>query len=138
MKLSALLASRSTILRQATLAHTAAAWLVLQNASTRITAAGLHGIVRVQQSDPDSDETPWAALTSSEIRSSVLAEHFTEDDVIELAEALAFATDTACADVEFCIEVLRETYAEPLLRNLKKSGVTLDLDQLPAAPAPEL
>ena len=131
MKLSALLASRPTILRQAALAHIAAAWLTLHHASTRIAAAGLHGTVRLTQSDPDEDEAPSAALTSSEIRSSVLEEHFTEDDLVELADAIGYATDSDRIDVELLIETLGETYETPLLRTLKKSGVTLDFDQLP-------
>jgi hypothetical protein len=132
MKLSALLASRSTILRQAALAHTAAAWLTLQNASTRISAAGLHGTVRLTQADPDSGEAPWATLTSDEIRPSVLEEHFTEDDIVELADAVAYASDSALVDVDFLIETLDEAYAAPLRHALEKAGVTLDLDKLPA------
>lgn len=130
MKLSALLASRSTILRQAALAHTAAAWLTLQYTSMRIAAAGLHGTVRLLQSDPDEEESPSAVLTSDEIRSSILEEHFTDDDLLELAEAVAYATDSDYADVEFRIETLGELYAAPLLENLKKAGVTVDIEEL--------
>jgi hypothetical protein len=130
MKLSALLASRSTILRQAALAHTAAAWLTLQYTSMRIAAAGLHGTVRLRQADPAEEETPWATLTSDEIRSSILEEHFTEDDLVEIAEAVAYATDADFADVEFQIEIFGETYAAPLLENLKKAGVTVDIEEL--------
>lgn len=129
MKLSALLASRSTILRQAALAHAAAAWLTLHHASVRIAAAGLRGTVRLRQSDPAGDEAPWATLTSDEIRPSVLEEHFTEDDLLEIAGALAYATDTERADVEFRVETLEEAYAAPLLRSLQKAGVTVDLDE---------
>ena len=130
MKLSALLASRSTILRQAALAHTAAAWLTLQYASLRIAAAGLHGTVRLRQTDPEEDENVSATLTSDDIRTSVLEEHFTEEELQEIAEAFAYATDADYADAEFPIEKLGETYADPLLRSLKKSGVTLDIEQL--------
>ncbi|HSI08777.1 MAG: hypothetical protein ACAH89_08645 [Rariglobus sp.] len=130
MKLSALLASRSTILRQAALAHTAAAWLTLQYTSMRIAAAGLHGTVHLRQADPAEDESPWATLTSDEIRTSILEEHFTEDDLLELAEAVSYATDADYADVEFRIETLGETYAAPLLKSLKKAGVTLDIEEL--------
>ena len=131
MKLSALLASRPTILRQAALAHIAAAWLTLHYASVRIAAAGLHGTVRLTQSDPEADEAPWAALTSDEIRASVLEEHFNEDDLIELADAIGYATDCDRIDVEFPLDRLGEIYGEPLLRTLKKSGVTLDIERLP-------
>jgi len=131
MKLSALLASRPTILRQAALAHIAAAWLTLHHASARIAAAGLHGTVRLTQSDPEADEAPWAALTSEEIRPSVLEEHFNEDDLIELADAIGYATDSDRIDATFPIEAIGDIYETPLLRTLKKSGVTLDLDRLP-------
>ena len=114
--------------RQAALAHTAAAWLTLQYASLRIAAAGLHGTVRLRQSDPEEEETMSATLTSDDIRSSVLEEHFTEDELLEIAEALAYATDVDYVDAEFPIETLGETYAAPLLRSLKKSGVTLDIE----------
>jgi hypothetical protein len=130
MKLSALLASRSTILRQAALAHTAAAWLTLQHASMRIAAAGLHGTVRLRQADPAEDDAPWATLTSDDIRTSVLEEHFTDDDILELAEAVAYASDTDFADAEFPLEALGETYAAPLLASLQKSGVKIDITEL--------
>lgn len=129
MKLSALLASRSTILRQAALAHAAAAWLTLNNASRRVAAAGLHGRVRLRQGDPADDEAPWASIESDTIRPSVLEEHFTEDDLVELAEAVAYATDSRRADVEFLIESLGDLYATPLLDTLEKAGVTLDIDE---------
>ncbi|MFA6960493.1 MAG: hypothetical protein WC205_07070 [Opitutaceae bacterium] len=132
MKLSALLASRSTILRQAALAHTAAAWLTLQHAANRIAAVGLTGTVRLTQSDPDAEGAPWAVLTSEEIRASVLEEHFTEEDLLEIADAIGYATDSGCVDVDFLIETLGDAYATPLLRSLRKEGVTLDLDKLPA------
>jgi hypothetical protein len=131
MKLSALLASRSTILRQAVLAHTASAWLTLQHASLRIAAAGLRGTVHLRQDDPDDEaDAPWATLTSDEIRASVLEEHFTEDELIELAEALAYATDSSHADLEFQIETLGETYAAPLMEILQKSGVKIDIKEV--------
>lgn len=130
MKLSALLASRSTILRQAALAHTAAAWLTLQHASLRVAAAGLSGTVHLRQADPENDEEPWATLASDEIRASVLDEHFTEDDLIELADAIAYATDASHADLEFRIETLNESYAQPLLATLQKAGVTIDIKEV--------
>lgn len=136
MKLSALLASRSTIIRQAALAHTASAWLTLSRAADRVDAARLRGAVRIRVTDDPEDDAPWASFTSDDIRTSVLEEHFSDEDLQELAEAIAFAADSREIDETFRIEILRETYAEPLLRELKKSGVTLDLDRLPASPPP--
>jgi hypothetical protein len=130
MKLSALLASRPTILRQAALAHTAAAWFTLHRVSSRIAAARLKGVVHLRQGDPAVTEAPWATLTSDDIRASVLEEHFTEDDLLEIADALAFATDSPFADLEFSLETLEDAYAAPLLHTLQKAGVTLDLDAM--------
>lgn len=129
MKLSALLASRPTILRQAALAHAAAAWLTLHHASLRIAAGGLHGHVRLRHGDNVDGEAPWTLLTSDEIRPSVLEEHFTDDDILEIAEALAYATDAERVDVTFRIESLGEVYATPLLQSLEKAGVTLDINE---------
>lgn len=132
MKLSALLASRSAILRQAALAHAADAWLTLQNLSARIAKNRLAGIVRLRRdiSGP-GDSADWPSLTSDTIRASVLEEHFADEDVFALAEALAYATDSELLDLSFALETLGEAYATPLLASLEKAGVTLDLDALP-------
>jgi hypothetical protein len=132
MKLSALLASRSAILRQAALAHTAAAWATLQNLSARIAKNRLAGVVRLRRDDPGPDDpAAWPSLSSDTIRASVLEEHFAEEDVFALAEALAYATDSDRLDISFALETLGETYAAPLLSTLEKAGVTLDLEALP-------
>ncbi len=126
MKLSDLIASRPLILRQAALAHTAAAWSTLQHLSDRIASAGLRGTVHLSQGDP-AGESPLPVLASDELRPSVLEEHFTEDDVFALAEALAFATDTDRLDLTFALQTLGETYAPALQQALEKAGVVLDV-----------
>lgn len=132
MKLSALLASRSSILRQAALAHGAAAWATLQNLSARIARNRLAGVVRLRRDIPGPrDPDAWPSLTSDTIRASVLEEHFSDEDVFALAEALAYATDVDRLDLSFPLETLGETYAAPLLASLEKAGVTLDIDALP-------
>ena len=127
MKLSALIASRSKLARQAVLAHTAEAWSTLHFFATRIAAHGLRGPVRVTQASPD-EGAPWAQLSSEMLRPSVLAEHFTEEEVFDLAQALAFACDQDHADVCFELEELEDRFARPLLRTLARAGVELDVD----------
>lgn len=132
MKLSDLIASRPSILRKAALAHTAAAWATIQHCSERIANNGLRGTVHLRQGDPSAGESPWATLTSEDLRPSVIEEHFTEDDLLALAESLAFATDSARADLVFRLETLSEDYGTPLLHTLQKAGVTIDRDTLPS------
>lgn len=132
MKLSALLASRPAILRQAALAHAAAAWATLQKLSARIAQNRLSGVVQLRRDGPGpEDPAAWPSLTSETIRASVLEEHFTDEDVFALAEALAYATDDERVDLAFALESLGDTYAAPLLATLEKAGVILDLDALP-------
>lgn len=133
MKLSDLLTSRPTILRQATLAHTATAWSTLQRLATRITAACLRGEVHISRGAPQG-EAPWPSLSSSTVRASVLEEHFADEDIFALADALAYATDTEDLELTFALETLGIDYATPLLETLGKSGVILDLDTLDADP----
>src|SRR5688572_10974801 len=108
MKLSALLASRPAILRQAALAHAATAWATLQKLSTRIAQNRLSGVVQLRRDPPGSGEpsSTWPTLTSDTIRASVLEEHFTDEDVFALAEALAYATDDEQLDLRFALENL--------------------------------
>ncbi len=130
MKLSALLASRPAILRQAALAHAAVAWSTLQKLSARIARSHLTGVVHLSR-DASARDGGWPTLSSEQMRPSVLEEHFTDADIFALAEALAFATDDERLDLTFALETLAETYAAPLLDTLEKAGVTLDLEALP-------
>ncbi len=125
MKLSELLAARPAILRHAALAHTAAAWETLHQLANRVAAHRLHGRVRIIRDDPATSNA-WPELTSFELKPSVLAEHFTEDDVFALAEALALATDQEQLDLAFELEDLEPIYAAPLLETLTKAGIQLD------------
>ena len=137
MKLSDLIASRPAILRKAALAHTAAAWATLQHYADRIAAGGLRGTVHLRQGESDDGEAPWAMLTSHELRPSVIEEHFTEDDLLALAEVLAFVTETVRVDLTFRLETLMEDHGSPLLRTLQKAGVTIDLGAQPSDSARE-
>ena len=133
MKLSDLLASRKTIVHQATLANLAYAHQVLTSIAGRIADARLRGIVRLHQaSEPRAGE--WPTLTALTGSQAVIEEHFTDDDILELAEAIFFVADNHERDVSFPLDELATLFITPLREVLEKSGVTIDL----AAPERDL
>ena len=133
MKLSDLLASRKTIVQQAALANLAYAYEVLTAFADRIANARLRGIVRLQQaSEPREGE--WPTLTALTGNQSVIDEHFTDSDILEMAEAVFFVTDNRERDASFPIEELAALHLAPLRELLEKSGVTFDNE----APARDL
>jgi hypothetical protein len=133
MKLTKLLATRKSILRQAHLAALAHAYYVLQRISARIARVQLSGRVRIQPADP-SEERYWPAVTAMEGNQSVIEEHFSDDDIMEFADAIGLAVETDFEEVELSLEDLHEEFVRPLRRTLEQAGVTIDLEKKPRAP----
>ncbi len=130
MKLSQLLATRKTINRQANLANLAYAYVTLTRLADRVASARLHGLVHLRQAGGE-DEPHWASLTALEGNQSVIEEHFDDDDLMALADAIVFAIGGEFSDLEFKLEGLPGKYVAPLRRALDKAGVAIDLaDQL--------
>jgi hypothetical protein len=125
MKLSHLLRHRQSFLHQAHVANLAFACTRLTDLAGRVTRAGLRGAVRVRQPTADI-ETGWTPLVALAGSQSVIEEHFTDEDLIDLADALAFVTDESPLDLTFCIEELADRYVAPLRAQLTAAGVTLD------------
>jgi hypothetical protein len=131
MKLSQLLATRKTIIQHANLANLAYAYLTLSRLAERVAAARLHGLVKLRQAGGDQEEPHWASLTALEGNQSVIEEHFDDDDLMALADAIVFAIGGEFSDLEFKIEELPGKYVAPLRRALEKAGIAIDLaDQL--------
>jgi len=131
MKLSQLLATRKTIIRQANLANLAYAYMTLTRLATRVAAARLHGLVHLRQAGGDQEEPHWASLTALEGNQSVIEEHFDDDDLMALADAIVFAVGHEFPEIEFNLEELSGKYVAPLRHALEKAGVAIDLaDQL--------
>ena len=127
MKLSKLLATRHILQRQAHLAGLAHAYHALQRLAARVATAGLHGLVRLQPADPAA-ERYWPTLTALEGNQSVIEEQFSDDDIMEFAEAVVLAVEANDDELEFHLEELTERFVTPLRLALEQAGVAVDLD----------
>ena len=130
MKLSILLTLRPALLRQARLADLAFAYRKLGDFATRIARAQLRGEINLKQAAPEAERC-WASLTALAGNQSVIEEHFTDEDIMDLADLVAFATGESNLDVTFRIEQLPEKFLAPLCRQLEQAGVVIDHDPHP-------
>lgn len=128
MKISKLLATRQALLRQTQLANLACAYITLRCLSARIANANLRGLVKLRPADA-SDECFWPSLTALEGNQSVIEEHFSDSDLVGLAEALSFAVDREFEELDFRLEELSDMYVTPLRQNLEEAGVAFDIDE---------
>lgn len=130
MKLSKLLATRQSILRQAHLATLAQAFATSRRLADRIATANLRGLVRLQPAEP-REERYWPTLTALEGNQSVLEEHFSDEDLVDLADAAVLALETEFTEFTFSLEELADKIVAPLRAELEEAGVSLDLDRKP-------
>ncbi len=136
MKLSKLLATRHALLRQAHLASLAQAYLSLRGLATRIARADLRGAVRLQPAEP-REERYWPTLTALAGSQAQLEEHFSDQDLMELADAVALAIESDFDEIEFDLEDVGQFFVAPLRFALEQAGVTMDLDaERPPQPRP--
>jgi hypothetical protein len=126
MKLSKLLAHRQAVLRQAQLANLAYAFATLECFAARIALANLHGLVKLCPADP-AEERFWASLRALEGNQSVLEEHFADHELIEFADAMAYAAEGEFSELDFRLEELNERYLQPLRQMLELSGIEIDV-----------
>ena len=125
MNLSTLLALRDHLNEQARLANTAYAYATLKRFAHVIRRANLAGRVLLQQPN-EQEERYWAALTPLEGSPAVIEEHFSDDDVTALADAVGYATGSPCLDLQFRIERLEEQFVPALATALQMAGVHVD------------
>lgn len=130
-KLSTLLRQRADLLRQARLANLASAYQTLDDLAGRIARARLAGRVTVTHAAPD-EERYWPALTALDLSQSVIEEHFTDEDVCELASVLAFTTGEDELELTFPLEDFAELFLTPVRDELEREGVQLDDSAVPA------
>ncbi len=126
MNLSNLLASRETVLAQARLTNIAYAYATLSRLLAVIRRGQLSGLVRLQQPD-EKEERYWATLIALSGSQAVLDEHFSEDDVADMADAVALASPgQGLVDLTFALEQLESEYLAPLFIALERAGVAIE------------
>ena len=124
-KLSTLLHQRDALLQQARLANLAYAYQTLGDVAARIARAQLGGRVALAHAAP-ADERYCPTLTALEGSQSVIEEHFTEEDILELADTLAFVTGHTTGEVRFSLEDFGDQLVAPLRAELIRAGVRVD------------
>jgi hypothetical protein len=128
MNFHQLLQQRDALLRQARLANAAFAYRRLAAFAGRIARARLHGAVTLRPGDP-LENLPWPELIADEGSQAVIAEHFLDEDIIELADILAFLSGhDQPAEYAFRLEELGGRFLPGLRRELEQAGVTLEPD----------
>ncbi len=125
MKLSHLLHQRQALLRQTRLANLAFAYWQLGQLVTRIDHARLRGLVSMQFSDPDAGRH-WPVLTALEGSQAVIEEHFTDENILEMADLIAFLTGEEGADKTFRLEEMTAEFLVPVGHKLEQAGVELE------------
>jgi hypothetical protein len=125
MKLSSLLNQRRVLLQQAQLANLAFAYDRLSDFAGRIERGGLSGEVRLQHPVLEG-ERYWSSLTALEGNQSVIEEHFTDEDITDLADIVAFSSGKLELDINFRLEELAGRFLHPLRLHLKRAGVECD------------
>ncbi len=134
MKLSQLLQQREALLRRLQVANLAFVYSRLGRLAVRITGAGLRGPVRLQPADP-AVERYWPVLTALEGSPSVIEEHFTDEDVLELADLVSFLTGEGWEETSFRLEDMTAIFLTPLKHQLERAGVEFDAGTPPMAGA---
>jgi hypothetical protein len=131
MKFSELLHQRDALLRQARLANLAYAHQRLSEFAARITRARLRGPVTLSVAAPGTDRL-WPILQTHEANASVFEEHFLDEDVVELADILAYLQpgDTA-GEFTFRLEELGPRFLPGLRRELDRAGIAPDPSDRP-------
>ena len=74
--------------------------------------------------------TILSTLTALEGSQSVIEEHFGDQELIELADAMTFATEADFSELDFRLEELGEKFIEPLRQTLESAGVALDAEPI--------
>jgi hypothetical protein len=93
--------------------------------AARAARARLVGKVNLKPADPDEDRY-WATLTALEGSQSRIEEHFTEEDLTDVSDAIAFATGRETFDLLFNLEDFSDIFLGPLRAALEQAGVTID------------
>ena len=123
MKFIQLLHRRDALIREARLANIAFAYQRLGDFASRIRRAGLRGAVTLHSGDPEGGQ-PWPELVAEECSQAAIEEHFLDEDVIELADILAFLHDTSdLGSLSFRLQDLGPRYLPRLRHELQRAHI---------------
>lgn len=125
MKLSHLLLQREALLRQSRLANLAFAYTQLAGLVTRISGARLAGLVCLQPANVALEQY-CPLLTAIEGSQAVIEEHFSDEDVDELADLVFSLSGGDDANRSFRLEDMAAEFLFPLQRKLEQAGVEFD------------
>lgn len=125
MNLSTLLLHRPGLLMQVRLANLAFAYETLERFAARIARGRLHGTVVLKSAAPELEQF-CATLTALDGNQSVIEEHFTEEELAELADVLAFLFHHPATDETFRLEDVAERFLMPVRAELERAGVAID------------
>ena len=70
----------------------------------------------------------WPVLTALEGNQSVIEEHFTDENILEMADLMIFITGEDPTDKVFHLEDLEPHFIQPLRDQLVQAGITLELE----------
>ncbi len=133
MNFHQLLHHRTALLQQARLANLAFAWQRLDAWAQRIARARLRGEVALQLADPAGDRA-WPQLLAHTGSQAVIEEHFTDEEIVELADILAFlAEDPRAVEFTFQLEEMGARFLPAIQHELAQAGVMVHQ----TAPSPE-
>ncbi len=126
MKLSVLLTIHQRLVQNARLANLACAYAALRCFAVRVRRARLTGLVQLCQPDATVDRN-WAELRALEGSQAQLEEWFTDEDLMELADSVAFARGVSRLEACFRLEEMETEFVRPLEAALRRAGVVMDL-----------
>lgn len=124
MNISYLLAHRDAYLQKARLANLAYAHEALRAFAERFARAGIAGRVRLQSTSPDDDRF-IPTLTALDANQSIIEEHFTEEDAIELTDLIGFISGEDDIDLTLTAREFTETLLPPVRFELESKGIEL-------------
>lgn len=125
MEIHHLLRQRSALLQRTRLANVAYAYAELGVFAGRIERGNLRGAVTLHPADPAAARA-WPVLVAEEGSQAVLDEHFLEEELLDLADLLVFATDNEPGrPLAFCLEEFERRFRYPLRQELKGAGIEL-------------
>jgi hypothetical protein len=125
MEMDHLLRQRSALLRRTRLANLAYAYAELGVFAGRIARGNLRGEVTLHPADPAAGRA-WPSLVAEQGSQAVLDEHFLDEDLLDLADLLAFVTGTETGtSLSFHLEEFESRFRSSLRRDLIAAGVEL-------------